>query len=303
MTALHFHLERFEGPLGLLLHLIRKEEMDIFDINIHQITQQYLAYIKAMKQLDLEMAGDFVAMAATLIQIKSRMLLPNYNEDGEVIEGEDPRKELVQKLLEYQKFQDVAKQLYDRTLLGRDVFVRGERLSLEPETEGEILMEEDNALYALILSYRKAIRSMKKSIHKVAGALQSIASRVMEMRHFLVVGQRRRFSELIRLSGPNASAPESREQVTGQVLVTFLSLLELAKMGFVSLFQSDSFAEIHVETKREIDRDVLSQVESYEGVTQAQEEFEFDSPAVVDGASDEDILAEEEKIAAEEASS
>lgn len=86
------HTQRFEGPLGLLLHLIRKEEMDIFDINMVEVTRQYLDYIKMMKELDLEVAGDFVSMAATLIYIKSRMLLPQYNEEGEIIETEDPRK-------------------------------------------------------------------------------------------------------------------------------------------------------------------------------------------------------------------
>ena len=106
--VLLIQLERFEGPMGLLLHLIRKEEMDIFDIKINEITTQYLEYIKLMKELDLEVAGEFVAMAATLIHIKSRMLLPQYDENGEVVENADPRKELVQRLLEYQKFQEAA---------------------------------------------------------------------------------------------------------------------------------------------------------------------------------------------------
>ena len=99
-------LDQFEGPLGLLLYLIRKEEMDIYDIEIHRITSQYLSYIKQLPSLDLEQAGEFCAMAASLIQIKSKMLLPNYDENGEEIEEEDPRKPLVQKLLEYQKYQE-----------------------------------------------------------------------------------------------------------------------------------------------------------------------------------------------------
>src|SRR4051794_4388414 len=97
--SIHVHLERFEGPLGLLLYLIRQEEMDIFNINIYEITRQYMEYIKAMRQLDLEVAGEFVSMAATLLQIKSRMLLPQYDgeQDGEA--PADPRKELVQRLV------------------------------------------------------------------------------------------------------------------------------------------------------------------------------------------------------------
>ena len=120
------HLQQFEGPLALLLYLIRKEEMDILDINVNDITRQYLDHIRMMKELDLEVAGEFVAMAATLIHIKSKMLLPNYDEKGEVVEtSEDPRKELVQKLLDYQRYQDGAKRLYERPLLNRDLFLRG----------------------------------------------------------------------------------------------------------------------------------------------------------------------------------
>ena len=100
MNQLTVTLPKFEGPLDLLLYLIRKEEMDIFDIKIHEITRQYLEYIKRMRELDLEVAGEFISMASTLIHIKSRMLLPQYNDQGEIIESEDPRKELVQRLLE-----------------------------------------------------------------------------------------------------------------------------------------------------------------------------------------------------------
>lgn len=232
--------------------------MDIFDINIHHITKQYMEYIKAMKQLDLEVAGEFVAMAATLIQIKSRMLLPTYNEEGEPIEGEDPRKELVNRLLEYQKFQEVSERLYERPLIGRDVWLRGRRENVEVEDDGEVIMEEENALFALISCYRKVVKKMKSSVHKVGTELQSIAERIREIKESLLVGVRIRFGELIQKSG-------SRRD---QVLVTFLSLLELAKMGFVSLFQADAYSEIHVEAKRVIEGDALSRVEDYEHSSQ-----------------------------------
>jgi segregation and condensation protein A len=257
--------ERFEGPLGLLLHLIRKEEMDIFDINIHQITKQYLDYIRAMKQLDLEVAGEFVAMAATLIHIKSRMLLPQYNEDGELEESEDPRKELVSRLLEYQKFQEVAAQLYERPLLGRDIFLKGKRESIEVVETDEVVVEEDNALFALIASYRYAIKNMKKAVHKVGTELQSIAERILEIKEVLRVGVRMRFAELLSSSG------SQREQV----LVTFLSLLELAKMGFVGLFQNDSYSEIHIEAKKQVEGDVISTAEDYEH--HVEDEIDFDA--------------------------
>lgn len=252
--GLNIQLTKFEGPLALLLYLIRKEEMDIMDIRINEITSQYLEYIKMMKELDLELAGEFVAMAATLLQIKSRMLLPNYDENGEVIENEDPRKELVQRLLEYQKYQEAAQLLYERPLLGRDVFARGSREKLEAK-EDEIIIE-DNALFALISAYRSALRGAKKSIHKVAAKLQSIANRIVEIRDRLVLGQKVAMGDLI-----NATQDRHR-----QVLITFLSLLELGKMGFVRLFQTDTYTEIYIEAQKEIEEAALSRVEEYEHV-------------------------------------
>ena len=304
--SIHVQLERFEGPLGLLLRLIREQEMDVFNINIHQITRQYLEYIKTMRRLDLEVAGEFIAMAATLLHIKSRMLLPNYNEDGEEVK-EDPRKELVQKLLEYKKMRELSADLYKLPLLGRDVFKRGEREEVEALEEGELILEE-NPLFSLIASYRTAIKNMKKTVHKVATELQSIAERILEMRNFLVVGKRILFRELI-----TDTRPESN-----QILVTFLSLLELAKIGFVSIFQNEPFADIHVEPKKTIERDVVTRVESYDNANAEQKAEEImveaqltlDEPDIMldaeetpvvresfaDAATDEDIAAEEARL-------
>lgn len=247
-------LPKFEGPLGLLLYLIRKEEMDIMDIKIHEITKQYLDFIKLMKELDLEVAGEFVAMAATLIQIKSRMLLPQYDENGEVIEQEDPRKELVQKLIEYQKYQEAAKMLYERPLVGRDLWLRGTRENLRRDEE-EIVLEE-NALFALISSYRQAMRTMKKKIHKVSSKLQSIASRILEIKDRLIVGRQVTMMELV-------DAVENRSR---QALITFLSLLELGKMGLVSIYQTEVYADIYIDAKKTIETDVVSRVEEYDNL-------------------------------------
>jgi segregation and condensation protein A len=252
--SLTIQLQKFEGPMALLLYLIRKEEMDIFDIKINEITRQYFEYIKLMKELDLELAGEFIAMAATLIHIKSRMLLPSYNEAGEVIEQEDPRKELVQRLLEYQKYQEAGKSLYERPLLGRDVFARGIREKLDTK-EDEIVLE-DNALFALISAYRNALRSIKKKVHQVAARAQSIASRIMEIRDRLVVGSKVAMSELID------GATDKRRQI----LITFLSLLELGKMGLVSLYQTDTYTEIYVEARKTIDSNILDRVEEYDSM-------------------------------------
>lgn len=254
LNTLNIQLQKFEGPLALLLYLIRKEEMDIFDIKINQITQQYLEYIKLMKELDLELAGEFIAMAATLIHIKSRMLLPQYDENGEVVENEDPRKELVQRLIEYQKYQEAGRSLYERPLLGRDVFARGVRERLDPKEE-EIVLEE-NALFSLISAYRQALKTMKKKVHQVKAKAQSIGQRILQIKDRLVVGSRVAMSDLI----------DNAEEKRQQVLITFLSLLELGKMGFVSLYQTDTYQEIYIDTKQTVETNVLDRVEEYDSM-------------------------------------
>src|SRR3972149_12040581 len=118
-----FRLEGFEGPLDLLLHLIQKNELDIFNIPISLITEQYLEYLQLMKVLNLDIAGEYLLMASTLLHIKSKMLLPKSSE-GEEEEEEDPRVELVRRLLEYQKYKQAALELEKRPLLDRDVFIR-----------------------------------------------------------------------------------------------------------------------------------------------------------------------------------
>ncbi len=255
MSGIRVQLQQFEGPLDLLLYLIRKEEMDIFNINIVDITKQYFEYIKLMKEFDIEVAGDFIAMASTLIHIKSKMLLPQYDENGEVIEQEDPRKELVQKLLEYEKFKEAAKSLYDRPLLNRDVWARGVREKIEV-ADDEIELEE-NALFSLIGSYRKAMKALHKKIHKVSVKLQSISSRIVEMSYMLRPGTSLRMTELLSVQ------IAERIERSRHALITFLSLLELGKLGFVSLYQTEVYGDIHVQTKKEIEGDVLSKVEEY----------------------------------------
>jgi segregation and condensation protein A len=256
--SLTIQLPKFEGPMALLLYLIRKEEMDIMDIKIHLITAQYLEYIKMMKEFDLEVAGEFISMASTLIHIKSRMLLPTYNENGEVIEQEDPRKELVQRLLEYQKYQEASRALYERPLLGRDIFVRGIREKLEAK-EDEIILEE-NALFSLISSYRNVLKSIKKKVHQVAAKAQSIASRILELKDRLIMGTRVTMNELLDQS---LTAVEEKRR---QVLITFLSLLELGKLGFISLYQTETYQDIYIETKKVIETNAIDRVEEYDSL-------------------------------------
>src|SRR5690606_37393916 len=123
------------------LYLIRKEEMDIYNIPIHRITQKYLEHIQMMKKLDLEGAGDFITMAATLIHIKSKMLLPQYDQENEEM-PEDPRKELVQRLVEYQRYQNASKEMLDRPILNRDVWRRGFKEDIVLEQNQDIELDE-----------------------------------------------------------------------------------------------------------------------------------------------------------------
>lgn len=248
------HLPHFEGPLALLLYLIRKEEMDIFNININQITHQYLEHIRMMKELDLELAGDFVAMAATLIQIKARMLLPQYNEEGEVVETEDPRKELVQKLLDYQKYQDGAKKLYERPLLNRDVWARGVREDLRGDELGELIVE-DEGLFGLIASYRRAMKKAERLVHRVRPRTQSIAGRVMEIKDRLIVGTRVLLRDLLNIGD---------QPFRNQLLITFLSVLELGRLGFVTLFQNETYGDLHIQLTKPIERNVLERVQEFD---------------------------------------
>ncbi len=296
MTNLHVEIDRFSGPMALLLHLIRQQEMDIFDINIHEITAKYLESVKQMKKLNLEGAGEFIAMAATLIQIKSKMLLPQYNEEGEVVEAEDPRRDLVRRLIEYQMYQEAGQKMYQRSLLNRDVWARAESEKIAVP-DSDIVIEEENALYALISAYRSAMKNMKKAVHKVSEALQSIRERIWELKDQLVVGREARFFELVEIGSRSSDRK-------GQLLITFLSLLELGKMGFVSLFQSENFQDIHIEPKKNIDKDVISKVEDYESAqnlaltdqpanptVNAQVEFSLDNESWADGAEESAEIA------------
>ena len=305
MSDVKVSLEHFEGPLALLLYLIRKEEMDIMNINIVQITDQYLAFVKNMKTLDLELAGDFIAMAATLIQIKSRMLMPKELLTEEEEEDlEESKQQLLDRLREYKRFQEASKKIYESPLLGRDVWSKGykEKSFKRPD---DVVKVEDNPLYALIVHYKKALKGVKKTVHRVGLRLQSIASRVMEIKVHLV-GHKK--TSLLELAGlPSDFTTDFRSRL----LITFLSTLELSKMGFVRLFQSQIYSDIHMNVVGDLDGDVVSQVEDYESLNdELQTELFMDSKIDItketnfiedenkdsEVATDEDIEAAETQI-------
>ncbi|HEX8960029.1 MAG TPA: segregation/condensation protein A [Geobacteraceae bacterium] len=227
--------ESFEGPLDLLLYLIRKNEVDIYNIPIAAITRQYLDYIELMKELNLDVAGEFVLMASTLIQIKSRMLLPVPEvEEAEEAE-EDPRAELVRRLLEYQRYRDAADRLAECELLGREVFARK---FAPPELDGlkPIETPPEAELFELIEAFRALLaRVPEASFHEVGAEGMTIADRINEVLDLIRRKESVTFERLF-------TAPLTREYV----VVTFLAILELCKLKMVRLLQADSFGVIWI---------------------------------------------------------
>ncbi|MDZ4678333.1 MAG: segregation/condensation protein A [Oligoflexia bacterium] len=254
--SLQVQIGTFEGPLSLLLFLIKKNEVDICDIPIHEITKQYLEYIQIMKELNLEVAGEFVAMAATLIYIKSRMLVPQYNEQGEEI-IDDPRKELVQKLLEYQKYKEAGKLLYKRPLLNRDLWVRGSKDPM-PTVESEIILDE-RGLFALIAAFRQLMKEAVKTTHEVYGRGMSISARLIEIKHRFIVGERIELRSLL-----------SETFTKKELLITFLSVLELCRMSFTRVYQTEAFSSIYIETIKVVSSDVVNRVQEFDSTNAAQ---------------------------------
>ena len=226
----------FEGPLDLLLHLIRKHEVDIYDIPMVEITGQYLAYLDLMKSLNIDVAGEFLVMAATLIQIKSRMLLPQAP-GGE--EEEDPRLEITQPLLEYLRFKEAARRLGDRSWLERDVFPRGRTDEIEPPQDEVPLF--NLGLFDLIDAFTELMGrlSQRRALEYQAEQV-SLSDRVSELLEFFRAEEHLLFTDLF-------TADQSRPQL----VVTFLAVLELARMGFLFVYQETTFGPIRLSVRRE----------------------------------------------------
>lgn len=230
-------LEVFEGPLDLLLHLIRKNEVDIHDIPLSIITREYLEYIKMMKELNLEIAGEFLVMASTLIQIKSKTLLPMpADEEATEEEEEDPRAELVRRLLEYQKYKEAAVSLTGRHMLGRDTYAR---TFISPEL-AEVKPEEEPAeveLFELIEAFRKVLdRVSEESFHEVGAESITIAERINEILSQLEGKESLLFDELF-------PGQFNRDFF----IATFLAVLELCKLKMVKVVQANRYGSIWIQ--------------------------------------------------------
>jgi segregation and condensation protein A len=228
-----FRLEGFEGPLDLLLHLIQKNELDIFNIPIALITEQYLEYLQLMKVLNLDFAGEYLLMASTLLHIKSKMLLPKSSEEEEE-EEEDPRAELIRRLLEYQKYKQAAGELEKRPLLDRDVFIR-----LMPAEYGEEPEEEriEVNLFELLEAFRQVLERVKlESVHEVILEHLSVEDKIQEI--LTILEREKRIMAFHRLFPEQASRKV--------VIITLLAILELVKMKRIRIFQLAPFETIRV---------------------------------------------------------
>jgi segregation and condensation protein A len=236
MTDLYrVKLDVFEGPLDLLLHLIKKNEVEIVDIPIATITEQYISYLEMMRELRLDVAGEFLVMAATLTLIKSRMLLPP-SEDEEDEEEADPRAELVQQLLEYQRYREAALALAERPLLHRDVFVREPFADLE-EVAADTPVRLHLTVWELLEAFRAVLkRAQPAAVHEVTTDRVSLRDRARALLQALSVARCLDFESLF-----------DDDATRLDVLVTFLALLELMKMGAVRATQEERYGRILIE--------------------------------------------------------
>ncbi len=226
-------LELFEGPLDLLLYLVKKDHLNICDIPIAQVTEQYLRYLELMRLLDLNIAGEFLVMAATLMQIKSQMLLPPPPQ--EQAPQEDPRAELMKRLLEYEKFKEVAQTLRERESAQSELFKRPKLPDVKQEfTETEVYFEA--SLFDLINAFSKALEEVPKEVfYEVIKDEFTVEEKVHSLLHLLLVRTSIAISELFA---------QCRTKV--EIVVTFLGILELIRLKEIVARQRGLFEEIEI---------------------------------------------------------
>lgn len=229
-------LDVFEGPLDLLLYLIRKNEIDIYNIPISLIAEQYLQYLEMMRSLNLDLAGEYLVLASTLVHIKSKMLLPPVEGESEDEDGEDPRAELVRQLLEYQAFKEAALKLDGRPILERDLFKRGVHIEdeVEVDEEDEAAFEVD--VFELAAAFRRIVAGFDRSEDlEIDVEKMSLTDRINEIMERLSEEKQLSFLDLLG---------DRRDRK--RIVYTFLAILELMKLRVVRAFQTDSFGAIRL---------------------------------------------------------
>jgi segregation and condensation protein A len=231
-------LPSFEGPLDLLLHLCQKHELDILDIPISFVTEKYLEYLAVMQLMDLDVAAEYLLMAATLAHIKSKMLLPAPppgQEDDALVEEEDPREALIRRLLEYQKYKNAAEQLVARGVAGRDIFLRGSAIEEAVQTGLAPLAEVP--LYSLVEAFQHVLAKSKvKLTHDVVADRISITDRIHELADLIGARKRILFEDMFQGAVTKFD-----------LVITFLACLEMTRLKMTRLYQSEPLAPLYVE--------------------------------------------------------
>ena len=228
-------LEVFEGPLDLLLYLIKQDEIDIYDISIERITRQYLEYLQAFKELNIELAGEFIVMAANLIYLKSRSLLPvDQQPPEEDATEDDPRWDLIRQLIEYKKFKEAAAELHLRELAQQRIFAR--EGGSTPATEGPLRLGEVG-IFQLINAFQMVIKRVeeRQDLQEIFGERFSVSDKIDKILQRVAAGASVRFSDLF-------DAVVSRVEV----VVTFLALLELIRLRQIRAIQKSVFEDIEI---------------------------------------------------------
>jgi segregation and condensation protein A len=246
-TGHRVRLHVFEGPLDLLLYLVRAHRYDIFDIPIQEVTNEFIAYLQLMDEVDLEYAGDFLVTAASLMQIKARMLLPKQqsaNEDAMQDEaGRDPRKELVDRLLEYQRYQEAAETLKDMREVRLDSFSR------PPQPDEREVSEEDAERAAALLLEDVSTFDLLRALQKVLDRLAERPTAVIRREPFTIGERIRDLHRRIAASREGITFSDACDdcETRLEVVITFLAVLELIRRGRAHAIQKELFDEIHIK--------------------------------------------------------
>ena len=227
------NVDAFEGPLDLLLHLIKKNDLDIYDIPIAFVLEEYMKYLDTIKELDIDLAGEFLLMAAELAHIKSRMLLPEETSEEEE-EEIDPRADLVKRLLEYQQYKLASEELTGRAMLGREVFIQQAPERVEAPSDGPI----EGHIYDLVEAFSKILKRVPaESYHEVAVDRISINDRIYQIVDMIKKGATLTLLELL-----------PKENLTRfDVVINFIALLEMCRLRMIKLYQSENCGQIYLQ--------------------------------------------------------
>lgn len=229
-------IDAFEGPLDLLLHLIKESKVDIWDIKIVDITDQYLNYIKSMEKLNLNIASEYLVMASELMEIKSKMLLPRYQEENNE-EEEDPREQLIQKLIEYQKYKDMTKNFKELEEVRHEFYTKAPE-SLKAYVDEDTIISSDVTLDDLMNAFQKFLKRKQ---------LEKPLSTTVTKREITVEERRNSIRNILRIK-KKVDFFELFEQITKEyIVVTFLAVLEMAKKQELMIYQENNFEQIICE--------------------------------------------------------